>query len=381
MPSRKRAKPAASQESARNSKMRKTDVVSTSASGKRAATNAVASGLKIGSDAKDEEDGAKDQDDDNENQEDEKEEEGGVGEIKRGAKQRLEVLEEELGTAKGLLQRNAKILSCNAEFEGDEVSTPTSIRGETGLMLLRSLAQPRSSLASILPKRLANTSRSTSPTTLAPAPVRTLSSSGSTPSDTKSSPAHPRPPLTSGHFAGTPTLAHTTGRAGAASLTPFSKPTITVGARGRTPRFSVNVTSEGLSEVHEALWGPLKALPSSASAADHTERRRTLIRTLRVLLASVCIDYTIACEDGEIDLQPGSYGLRQKYIGWMLEGAEDRWIARGVRKACGFQLTRDPREEIEGNEDRQQKAIGDHDEDCDHEDDEEEEGDGSEYRF
>ncbi|KAF8890114.1 hypothetical protein BD779DRAFT_1518377 [Infundibulicybe gibba] len=135
--------------------------------------------------------------------------------------------------------------------------------------------------------------------------------------------------------------------------------------------FSVDVTPVGLIEAHKALWGPLAALPPDASAADLLERRRALIRTFRVLLASVGIEYTIACKDDEIDSEPGGYGPAcWEQIAWVLEAARDRWLARGVREACGFQLERDPEDEWRGIRSREEEARGfdDDDDDSDEED-------------
>jgi hypothetical protein len=55
-------------------------------------------------------------------------------------------------------------------------------------------------------------------------------------------------------------------------------------------------------------------------------------------LVSAGIDYEIACEGEEDDHCPGGGGM----LGWQLEATRDVWVARGVRKACGFPLTEDP---------------------------------------
>ena len=57
-----------------------------------------------------------------------------------------------------------------------------------------------------------------------------------------------------------------------------------------------------------------------------------MVNAVHVLMAAVGIRYTIVIDDNEQD------GTGNVFI---LEGLSDRWFARGVRKACGFQLTKD----------------------------------------
>ncbi|KAF8890112.1 hypothetical protein BD779DRAFT_1518368, partial [Infundibulicybe gibba] len=73
----------------------------------------------------DEDEDDDDSEDEDEDEEDEEEEEEGEAEIKTSIDEALKVLEKELGTTKGLLRRNTKILYCDASLEAyDEVSTP-----------------------------------------------------------------------------------------------------------------------------------------------------------------------------------------------------------------------------------------------------------------
>lgn len=111
-------------------------------------------------------------------------------------------------------------------------------------------------------------------------------------------------------------------------------------------------------DIHEALWGTLEDVPDDADDSKE-KHRRDLVNSVRILLAAVGIDYKIACKDNEGD-DSGRV--------WMLEGLSDRWFARGVRKACGFQLKDDPEAEARG---RQEKAeMWQHDDDDEDEDDE-----------
>ncbi|EIW76607.1 hypothetical protein CONPUDRAFT_168437 [Coniophora puteana RWD-64-598 SS2] len=67
--------------------------------------------------------------------------------------------------------------------------------------------------------------------------------------------------------------------------------------------------------------------------------RRMLVLTTSLILACVGIGYQIACADSERDFAPHESG-RWK-LQWMLEGLAGNWVARGIRGACGFQLSRD----------------------------------------
>ncbi|KAF8890111.1 hypothetical protein BD779DRAFT_1469440 [Infundibulicybe gibba] len=323
MPSTKRAKPAASQGSARganNSKRRKTDAASTSADGKRVVTK------------------YEDEDEEDDNEED------GIGEIKRGAKRALEALEGELGTAKGLLRRNAKILSCNAEFEDGE-------EPRTAEVLARIHSPEKNGKYIEIHFSYHSRSRMNSIEWFYTIGYKIFSSVPASATSLKT-------------FRGR-SHASTYDRQGWRSIAyAFYNDNNTNGRRWRRIEvFSVDATNKGLLEAHKALWGPLKALPSRVGSH------------IQGAAASVGIDYTIACEDGEADVHPGGYGLpRRQRVGWVLEGAGDRWLARGARRTCGFQLERDPADELKGKQDREEEANG-VDED---EYDSEKEDDGSE---
>ncbi|KIJ61259.1 hypothetical protein HYDPIDRAFT_50749, partial [Hydnomerulius pinastri MD-312] len=112
---------------------------------------------------------------------------------------------------------------------------------------------------------------------------------------------------------------------------------------------------EGVLDIYEAMFGALEE-PDSSDEAAVLEYREKLVLGVRLLLAALGVDYRIACTDEEEDERPDDY---------MLEGLSDRWIARGVRKACGFQLKKDPDAEKHGKEEREEEAKGDEDEDED----------------
>lgn len=120
---------------------------------------------------------------------------------------------------------------------------------------------------------------------------------------------------------------------------------------------SFGMRPDDVLDAHEALWGPLDELPPDAGEDATITRRRGLVRTVRALIGAVGIEYRIACTDAEVD-KPSS-GL----IDWTLEGLSNRWFARGARKACGFQLARDPEEERQCHEERQEQAQGYDDDD------------------
>jgi hypothetical protein len=107
-------------------------------------------------------------------------------------------------------------------------------------------------------------------------------------------------------------------------------------------RGDVELHEEGVLDVHEALFGPIET-PSSDNADELLAYRRKLVATVRLLLAAVGIDYEVACTDEETDEGPRDY---------MLEGLSDKWVARGIRDACGFQLSGDEEAAKRGEEER-----------------------------
>lgn len=128
-------------------------------------------------------------------------------------------------------------------------------------------------------------------------------------------------------------------------------------------RFSLG--EDDVKDVYEALWGPVDNIHGSDDEEEEEMHRRSrLVNSVRVLMAAAGIGYSIAIDDGE----------RDKTEVFMLEGLSDRWFARGVRKACGFQLTEDPENEKKGiaeqEEERNRNDEDDFDEDgTDDEDD------------
>jgi hypothetical protein len=105
---------------------------------------------------------------------------------------------------------------------------------------------------------------------------------------------------------------------------------------------------DGVLDVFEVLFGPIDKPPVDDEAATLAYRRK-LVLSVRFLFAAVGIDYRVACTDDEEDERPDDY---------MLEGISDKWVARGIRKACGFQLKNDPEEEKRGQEEREEEARG-----------------------
>lgn len=113
---------------------------------------------------------------------------------------------------------------------------------------------------------------------------------------------------------------------------------------------SFQLTEEGVKEVYEALWGQQEEDLHDEEEdmdADMHARRKTLVDTVRVLLAAVGIGYDIAVDEEEEDQPSRAFAL---------EGLNDHWFARGVRAACGFQLEGDPEDAISGQKERDDEA-------------------------
>lgn len=112
------------------------------------------------------------------------------------------------------------------------------------------------------------------------------------------------------------------------------------------------LTGDGVKEAYEALWGPLKEVPNDDEEDEDVEadiwtRRKTMVDTVRVLLAAVGIGYDIAVDDEEED---------QPSCEFTLEGLNDRWFAKGVRAACGLQLENDLADATRDQKERQDEA-------------------------
>jgi hypothetical protein len=123
----------------------------------------------------------------------------------------------------------------------------------------------------------------------------------------------------------------------------------------RVEQRSCDLYDEGIVDLHEALFGPL---PEPVGGSD-LARRQASVNVVRLLLAAVGIDYEIACEEDEDDAPPGrdQQDIKQGHIEWMLCGLTDNWMAREVRRACGFQLTRDPVQEAAGDKEREEEKT------------------------
>ena len=121
---------------------------------------------------------------------------------------------------------------------------------------------------------------------------------------------------------------------------------------------AVDLYNDGLIDICEALFGPLEELEADADQVSHLKRKEKLVIAARLLMAVVGIDYEIACEDDESDVHPGEgYSTTGPIkLRWQLEGLQDRWVARGVRKAAGIELTRDPEEAEKGRLERVEVA-------------------------
>jgi hypothetical protein len=126
----------------------------------------------------------------------------------------------------------------------------------------------------------------------------------------------------------------------------------------RIEQASFELGEDDVLDIHEALWGPLDELPDNADDSGQEERRCELVNNVRLLLTAVGIDYEVACNDAEKD---------DRGRMWMLEGLSDRWFARGIRRACGFQLRDDPEAEAHGRQEKDEMWRGE-DEDEDDED-------------
>lgn len=127
--------------------------------------------------------------------------------------------------------------------------------------------------------------------------------------------------------------------------------------RVENARFALG--EDDVKDLYEALWGPLDDGRGNAQEEEERDRRCKMVDTVRVLLAAVGIDYFIAIDDDEQDDPRDVYKL---------EGLSDRWFARGTRKACGFQLTKDPENEKKGLAERDDEMNTDEEEEWDSDD-------------
>lgn len=116
--------------------------------------------------------------------------------------------------------------------------------------------------------------------------------------------------------------------------------------RVENAKFSLG--EDDVKDAYEALWGPLDDIQGDDGGKE-MNRRKKMVNTVHVLMAAAGIRYIIAIKDDEQD-DAGRV--------WMLEGLYDRWFARGVRKACGFQLTEDPENEKIGLQEREKEMRG-----------------------
>ncbi|KAH7911547.1 hypothetical protein BJ138DRAFT_1125931 [Hygrophoropsis aurantiaca] len=122
----------------------------------------------------------------------------------------------------------------------------------------------------------------------------------------------------------------------------------------------VDLYEDAVLDIYDAIFGR----PIDPVEADDTEaemnRRRKLVGTIQLLFATLGVGYDIACDDKEED---EDYPYRGRGLRYLLEGLSDRWVARGVRKACGFQLQKDPEAERKGKEERLEHSTSSPDDD------------------
>ncbi|OJA20958.1 hypothetical protein AZE42_03504 [Rhizopogon vesiculosus] len=111
----------------------------------------------------------------------------------------------------------------------------------------------------------------------------------------------------------------------------------------------VEISEKGTVDAYETLFGDM-VRPAADDSQGIFAYRRSLVRGMRLLLAAVGISYEIACTDDERDKRP--YAI-------VLEGLSDKWVARGIRSACGLRLERDAEEAREGAQEREEQAEGD----------------------
>ncbi|KAG2123409.1 hypothetical protein DEU56DRAFT_49909 [Suillus clintonianus] len=138
-------------------------------------------------------------------------------------------------------------------------------------------------------------------------------------------------------------------------------------------RGKVELYEEGVLDIHEALFGELEK-PAETDPEAMLMYRRSLVRSIRLLLAAVGISYGVACTGDESDEQPCRLTL---------EGLHDRWVGRGIRNACGLRLARDAEDARDGAFERRDHAKGDDDdfEDDDGFEDDDDRDDNSDYDF
>ncbi|EIW76548.1 hypothetical protein CONPUDRAFT_168400 [Coniophora puteana RWD-64-598 SS2] len=102
-------------------------------------------------------------------------------------------------------------------------------------------------------------------------------------------------------------------------------------------RGEVYLGHEDVFDICDLLLGPIDEPDQDAPEDEKIAFRRRLVWCVRLLMASVGIGYKMACVDSEED-DGVSTDMR-----WLVENYGN-WFARGIRKACGFELTRDAEE-------------------------------------
>jgi len=107
----------------------------------------------------------------------------------------------------------------------------------------------------------------------------------------------------------------------------------------------VGLTHEDTLNICEFFFGTTEDMDEDNEEwPDIINFRTKLVWSIRMLFAFVGIGYRVACADTESDVTPLDWYWLPR---WTLEGTPNTWVARGIRRACGFQLTRDKRQEAE----------------------------------
>ncbi|EIW77430.1 hypothetical protein CONPUDRAFT_168360 [Coniophora puteana RWD-64-598 SS2] len=106
-------------------------------------------------------------------------------------------------------------------------------------------------------------------------------------------------------------------------------------------RGAVRIAHRDVLDIHDALLGPIDKPSEDASEETKLAFRRQLVWCARLLMASVGIGYQVACTEPERDVGVGQDGMQWKLT---IRERGGTWLARGIRKACGFELSKDPEE-------------------------------------
>jgi len=116
------------------------------------------------------------------------------------------------------------------------------------------------------------------------------------------------------------------------------------------------LTPYNVFAIREALFGRVEKPGEDADEQEKFAFRRKLVSAMSLIFACVGTGYQIACVDSEKDVASDEGGRWE--LEWTLEGLGGYWVARGVRNACGFQLSRDAQEAEKLRGIREEEARG-----------------------